>query len=78
MRLRSATLLRALMCGERAGSVTEFAHRAALSRQCIDGLLRRGTCRRATAEAVASAAGVRTLDLFDTRVSAKSADKEGS
>ncbi|MFC7387145.1 hypothetical protein [Sphaerisporangium rhizosphaerae] len=69
MHLRSAELLRLLMCGEAAGSVAEFARRAALTRQCIDGLLKRGTCRRTTADAVASAVGLHTLDLFDVKAS---------
>ncbi len=78
MHLRSAALLRALMSGHRSPSVAEFARRAALTRQCIDGLLKRGTCRRTTADAVAAAAGVHTLDLFDLGMSAKSADKHGA
>ncbi|GII80994.1 hypothetical protein Sru01_59760 [Sphaerisporangium rufum] len=77
MHLRSAVLLRVLMSGGTARSVAEFARRAALTRQCIDGLLKRGTCRRTTADAVASAVGVRTLDLFDPIVSANSDDKPG-
>ncbi len=76
MHLRSAALLRVLISGETAGSVTAFAHRASLTRQCINSLLKRGTCRRTTADAVASAAGVPTLDLFDPLLSAKSADTE--
>ncbi|WP_204019208.1 helix-turn-helix domain-containing protein, partial [Sphaerimonospora thailandensis] len=67
-------LLRALMAG-RTQSVAEFARRAALSRQCIDGLLKRGTCRRTTAEAIAAAAGVPMLDLFHPAMSSKNADK---
>ncbi|ETK30903.1 hypothetical protein MPTA5024_37815 [Microbispora sp. ATCC PTA-5024] len=73
MHLRSVALLRALMLGH-DGSVAEFARRAALTRQCIDALLKRGTCRRTTAEAIASAAGVRLLDLFNPNVSSKSPD----
>ncbi|MFC0866344.1 helix-turn-helix domain-containing protein [Sphaerimonospora cavernae] len=74
MHLRSVALLRALMAG-RTQSVAEFARRAALSRQCIDGLLKRGTCRRTTAEAIAAAAGVPMLDLFHPAMSSKNADK---
>lgn len=74
MHLRSVALLRALMIG-RGESVADFARRAALTRQCIDGLLKRGTCRRTTADAIAAAAGVQTLDLFRPSASSKSADK---
>ncbi|WP_428834012.1 helix-turn-helix domain-containing protein [Microbispora maris] len=75
MHLRSVALLRALMVG-RSQSVADFARRAALTRQCIDGLLKRGTCRRTTADAIAAAAGVRTLDLFRPSMSSKSADTD--
>jgi hypothetical protein len=73
MQLRSVALLRALMLAN-SSSVAEFARRAALTRQCLDGLLKRGTCRRSTADAIASAAGVHTLDLFHPSVSSKSFD----
>ncbi|MFC4536907.1 hypothetical protein [Sphaerisporangium dianthi] len=55
--------------------MAEFARRAALTRQCIDGLLKRGTCRRTTADAVASAVGLRTIDLFDVKTSSNKVDK---
>jgi hypothetical protein len=73
MHLRSVALLRAVMLGHNR-SMAEFARHADLTRQCIDGLIKRGTCRRTTADAIAAAAGVQTLDLFNPRMSSKSAD----
>lgn len=72
MHLRSVVLLRALMVGL-GRSVTEFACCPAVtSRQCIDGLLKRGTRRRTTADAIATAVGAQTLDPFNPCISSKS------
>jgi len=63
--LRSVVLLRALMVGL-GRMVIEFARCPAVtSGQCIDGLFKRGTRRRTTADAIATAAGAQTVDLFN-------------